>query len=196
MVWSFQLTFYLRLIAGIINKERDKSSEYLSFINKTFQRFEPKYNSYYISLYTFSVSLYGMLEQNLPITNCKTFTEPNSPRAERNQWHSPHWSDTQDFNSKWNLFSELFNLVAVNFYIFVCKSPYWYWLESLPLSLPNTTITSALSSGSVEISDINGARAPLNNKPSGGICQRWWSDNKITSLSVWRGQTRPKESLY
>ena len=103
-----------------------------------------------------AVSLYGMLEQNIPITNCKTFTEPNSPRAERNQWRSPHWSDTQDFNSKWNLFSELFNLVAVNFYIFACKFPDWYWLEELRTS--QISHKDFLSSVSWELWYINGAR--------------------------------------
>ena len=134
-----------------------------------------------------------MLDQNLPITNCKTFTEPNSPRAERNQWRSPHWSDTQHFNSKWNLFWELLILVAAQFSM-IYYLPDWYWLEELRPSQSSPVVSPHHDFLRPKLCYINGAKAPLNNKPSGGICQRWWSDNKITSLSVWRGHTRPDQT--
>ena len=131
-----------------------------------------------------------MLDQNLPITNCKTFTEPNSLRAERNQWRSPHWSDTQHFNSKWNLFWELLILVAAQFSM-IYYLPDWYWLEELRPSQSSPVVSPHHDFLRPKLCYINGAKAPLNNKPSGGICQRWWSDNKITSLSVWRTRVRP-----
>ena len=52
MVWSFQLTFYLRLIAGIITK-KGTNLQNICLLSTKPSRDLSRYNSYYISLLYF-----------------------------------------------------------------------------------------------------------------------------------------------